>query len=402
MLRNRDIIITGIQSWDISIGSNIKNIAIELSKENRVLFVNPPIDRISKITKRSSLSRITKETLHQINSNLWILQPHHIIESINYIPIVGLFDMMNRSNNIRFAKDIVKALSILGFLDYIHICDSDMFRSFYLKDLLSPSLSVYYSRDNLQAVNYWKRHGKRIEPLLIEKVDLVLTNSLFLSNKAKLYNNNSFFVGQGCDTKAYTPNVYLKIPKDIASIKKPIVGYIGSLNSLRLDIEVLEFIAITKKEWQIVLVGPEDSTFKSSNLHHLSNVHFLGLKNENELPEYLNKFDVAINPQKINEVTIGNYPRKIDEYLAMGKPTVATKTEAMEYFKDYVSLAKDKKDWISMIELEMESTGSLKKLQRIQFASEHTWKNNVNSIGKYIIRKEQGAILAKNLYESAF
>ena len=49
-----------------------------------------------------------------------------------------------------------------------------------------------------------------------------------------------------------------------------------------------------------------------------------------------------LNPQLLNEVTIGNYPRKIDEYLAMGKPTVATKTEGMSVFADYTYLAEDK------------------------------------------------------------
>jgi hypothetical protein len=35
----------------------------------------------------------------------------------------------------------------------------------------------------------------------------------------------------------------------------------------------------------------------------------------------------------LNETTKGNYPRKIDEYLAMGKPVVATKTIAMDILK---------------------------------------------------------------------
>ena len=49
-------------------------------------------------------------------------------------------------------------------------------------------------------------------------------------------------------------------------------------------------------------------------------------KKMEELPSYLYAFDVAINPQKLNEVTIGNYPRKIDEYLAMGKPIVSARS----------------------------------------------------------------------------
>ena len=45
MIKNQDIIITGLQAWDVEIGSNCKSIALEFSKNNRVLYVNSPLDR---------------------------------------------------------------------------------------------------------------------------------------------------------------------------------------------------------------------------------------------------------------------------------------------------------------------------------------------------------------------
>ena len=36
----RDFIITSLQTWDIEIGSTIKNTALEISKQNRVLYIN--------------------------------------------------------------------------------------------------------------------------------------------------------------------------------------------------------------------------------------------------------------------------------------------------------------------------------------------------------------------------
>ena len=37
VFRRRDIVITGLQPWDIQIGSNCKNLAVAFSKHNRVL-----------------------------------------------------------------------------------------------------------------------------------------------------------------------------------------------------------------------------------------------------------------------------------------------------------------------------------------------------------------------------
>jgi hypothetical protein len=46
-----DIVITGQQAWDVEIGSNCKNIALEFSKQHRVLYVNSPLDRIQPVQK---------------------------------------------------------------------------------------------------------------------------------------------------------------------------------------------------------------------------------------------------------------------------------------------------------------------------------------------------------------
>jgi glycosyltransferase involved in cell wall biosynthesis len=98
------------------------------------------------------------------------------------------------------------------------------------------------------------------------------------------------------------------------------------------------------------------------------------------LPGYLKAFNVAINPQKLNEITDGNYPRKIDEYLAMGKPVVATYTQTMEYFRDHVSLASDIDSWIASIEMELDNNSLTKSQHRKSFAAGHTWENNAKNI----------------------
>ena len=54
MITGRDIIVIGIQAWDIEIGSNCKNIAVEMAKNNRVLYVNQPLDRKSQYAEKNT------------------------------------------------------------------------------------------------------------------------------------------------------------------------------------------------------------------------------------------------------------------------------------------------------------------------------------------------------------
>lgn len=391
MLKGKDIIIVGQQPWDIDIGSNCKNIAIELSKYNNVLYVNAPLDRITKIRsrrdpkvkKRIDIIKKKATGLEMIQDNLWVLYPDVLIESINWIRSSSLFSFFNLRNNKRFCKAIIQALDTLQFSNYLLFNDNDIFRSFYLKELLRPELSIYYIRDYMVATPYWKRHGIALEPKLIEKSDLILSNSEFLRQYSEKYNRNSYFVAQGCDFELFK-NTKLTCPDDLKAIQTPIIGYFGALTTLRLDISLVEYIAESFPECSLVLIGPEDTHFEKSSLHHRRNVHLLGKKSPNEIFQYINCFDVCINPQLVNELTMGNYPRKIDEYLAMGKPVVATWTETMQTFKDFVYLAKSHHTFVSMIKNALAEDCVKRQKEREQFAYSHNWENAVNSISENI------------------
>ncbi len=393
VVEKRDIIVTGIQPWDIDIGSNCKNIALEMSKHNRVLYVNPPIDSITmlkkrhdpKVNKRIQIIRGKNSGLEKINENLWTFYPGRAILSINWIKSARVFNLLNRKNNKVFAGEIKKQISAINFRDYILFTDSDMFRSLYMDEFLKPELWIYYIRDNLITQDYFRRHGTRTEAELIAKADFIASNSGYLADYAGKFNARAHMVGQGCDLSIFQDeDDHIEVPEDIKKIPGPVIGYIGFLTSMRLDIEVLEHIASSKPNWQLVLIGPEDETFKKSKLHDFSNVHFFGFRAPDLLPNYLKGFDIALNPQLINDLTIGNYPRKIDEYLAMGKPTVATKTTFMAYFADYTYLASSKEEYVSLIEKALDEHNEEKANRRKEFANQHSWENNVKNIYELI------------------
>ncbi len=393
MIIGRDIVVIGIQPWDIEIGSNCKNIAEEMAKYNRVLYVNSPLDRNTKknkkddpkIQKRLDIIAGKQKSIESVTTNLWNLYPKNMVESINWIPDGVLYDFINKQNNSKFADDIKSAIKQLGFKNIILFNDSSMFLGLYLKELLKPSVYVYYMRDYLTKNPYWRKHGLRLEPILVEKSDVVVNNSTLYAEYGQQFNKHSYMVGQGCDVKLFTDsNNSIKIAEDMLEIPKPVIGYVGFLSSRRLDINLLIHMAKQRPQWSIVLVGPEDDNFKSSELHQLKNVYFLGSRDGNVLPSYIKSFDVAINPQLINDATMGNYPRKIDEYLAMGKPTVGSATKAMEYFKNDTYLATTHDEWVECIDKAIEEDNELLRMNRIACGTSHSWETNVKEIFKYV------------------
>ena len=386
----RDIVVVGQQPWDTEIGSNCKDIALQFSRRHRVLYINAPLDRNTVLRGRKQpavqqrLRVVHGEIpgLEPVADNLWVLTPDCILESINWLPaaLAGLHARLTKLNSQRFAKAIQQGILALNFQDFVLFNDNDIFRSFHLKELLRPELSIYYLRDYVVSVGYWKKHGVRMEPAIIAKSDLCLSNSSYLTNYCLRYNPHSVEVGQGCDEALLEPHLSLTRPAELRSFTGPIIGYVGALVESRLDIGLLRYLAEQRPQWNIVLVGPEDEAFKKSSLHKLPNVHFLGLKPTSQLPTYVQHFDVCLNPQLVNLLTIGNYPRKVDEYLALGKPVVATRTEGMGVFKDHTYLADTKEEHLALIEQALAEDSPARQQQRHDFAATHSWPRNIDRI----------------------
>ncbi|HTL07038.1 MAG TPA: glycosyltransferase [Chitinophagaceae bacterium] len=391
-ISNRDIVMFSFQSWDTEIGSNFKDMALELAKKNRVLFINRALDR-SSLRKNKNDAATTARLLsirkgiheiEQVAPNIWVHNPRVMMESINRIPFAGLHDWLNKHNSKKLTREINKTIATLQFSNVLLMNDNDFIRGFYLKEMIACSDYIFYIRDYMLAVDFFKRHGPRLEKGVMQKADMVVANSEYLANYARQQNPNSFYIGQGCDFSAFLEPGDT-VPEDLATISHPIIGYTGFVSAWRIDIDIIKHIAERFPAYNIVLVGPVDWMFKKDKLAHLKNVHFLGGKPPAVLVHYIRQFDVCINPQIVNDVTRGNYPRKADEYLAMGKPLVATATEGMKMFADHCYLCNTPAEYAEKIEFiinnrQIADNDTIKR-SRQEFALKHTWEESIGMLG---------------------
>ena len=402
-MENKCFVITSLQPWDIEIGSTIKNTALEISKENRVIYVNSPIDfatwikgnkAIQSNKRRMEVIRKKVNPIRKIKDNLWVVDSTFIAYSFNFIKNKQIFDFFNKLNNKKIARTILDATKRLGFEDFIHLIDTDIYRSLYLKEMINPAVSIYYCRDYVIGQPYWIPNGARLEPLIAAKADIVLTNSTQFLQRFKQYNKNSHVIETGVNLELYDAKKTWNVPEDIASIPRPIIGYIGTLLESRIDTQLLIEVANMCPNYSFVFVGPEIEGFEKTPLHSLKNTYFLGAKQVNQLPSYIQSFDVCINPQILNPITDGNYPLKIDEYLAIGKPVVATSTHTMrDIFSAYSFLFTDAKSFVVCIKNALSEVGDEhRKNEKIAFAHTHSWGHSVkkiyNAIDDFISREK--------------
>lgn len=392
-MKGRKIIFIGQQDWDNDVGSNAVNMAMEMSKHNEVVYVNNPLDRITlkkkkddpKVIRKKNIMEGREPDLVKVHDNLSIFYPKTLLESINWLPKGFIYNFLNKINSKRLASEINRIVALKGWKEYDLFNDCLISKTLYFKDLLSYDRYFYYIRDNFKPIPYFQKHAIAEQEQIMSYVDAVFANSAFLADYARQFNGKAFDIGQGCELDLYLKEDIKEAP-EMVDIPRPIIGYTGYLTTMRLDIEIIRYIATTKPQWQVVLVGPEDEGFKNSTLHQLSNVKFLGKRPPETMPNYIKAFDVCINPQLVNELTVGNYPRKVDEYLAMGKPVVATKTDFMAYFADSTYLAKSKEEYVECIEQALAENSATLQEHRRNVAKGHSWEENINTIYNIIAK----------------
>lgn len=375
-----DFIITSLQSWDIEIGSTIKNVALEMSKQHRVFYISTPY------SLKHWFSNSQKRPDKQVNDNLKVVYCNSPALPVNSLPFTWMFDVVNYFNNYIISLTIKRVIKKYNIGKYIHFVDTDLYRSRYLKQLLKPDISIYYRRDYVIGFDYWRKYGPACEQALARQADIVITNSSYFTEELKPYNPNIFTTNTGVKLDLYDASVQHPCPADIEHIASPRIGYTGALIETRLNVELIYSVVKRLPQYNFVFVGPEDEYFAQHPLHDLPNAFFTGHKEVEQLSAYIQHFDVCLNPQKANPITEGNYPLKIDEYLALGKPIVATSTHTMrDVFAGHTHLATDVDSYIKAIEaaLSEKDDENLKK-ERIAFAHTHSWGHCVEDIYKII------------------
>jgi glycosyltransferase involved in cell wall biosynthesis len=188
---------------------------------------------------------------------------------------------------------------------------------------LSPRAIVYDCMDELSAFTGAPAILKAREMELLRRSSLVLTGGQSLYEAKRHQHSNIHPFPSSVDVAHFASARRITTdPEDQAPIPHPRLGFFGVLDE-RLDIELVDAVAATRPEWNIVMLGPVVKIDPIS-LPRRANIHYLGPKPYGDLPDYVAGWDVALLPFARNEATRFISPTKTPEYLAAGKPVVST------------------------------------------------------------------------------
>jgi len=277
---------------------------------------------------------------------------------------------------------------------------------------LDPVLSVYYCIDDFASSSPAAKRITRSEEQLFADADLVFVTSEKLRRRAAQFSRHVMLFPFGVSMRKFervrtAPN---QIPADLAAFPRPIVGYVGGVHRW-IDFELLKETARRMPGTSFVLVGPlqveQDPSIEIPNLH------LLGKRSHDDVPRYIQGFDVGIVPYLKSEYTSNVYPTKLNEYFAMGIPVVSTDLPEIRRFNaqhgSRVSVADGPDGFVAAIGDALRPRSEDERARRIDVARSNSWESRIaemsvlirNALEEKRSRTEPWELTLKRIYRRA-
>lgn len=252
---------------------------------------------------------------------------------------------------------------------------------------LDPQLTIYYCIDDLASSSLAARRIVPSEQRLFKEADLVFVTSEALRKRAAQFRSrvHLFPFGVSFDRFDQVRDGHAPAPADLERLARPIVGYVGGLHQW-VDQELIAAAASRMPDTSFAIIGPIQTDV--STLERCSNVTLFGQRPHADLASYVKSFDVGIVPYRLTDYTANVYPTKLNEYLVMGIPVVATDLAEIRRFNaehgDIVAVAADAGGFVSAVRAALTPSPSQVVERRIAVAHSNSWQSRIAEMKRLI------------------
>lgn len=322
-----------------------------LARNNRVLWVNSIGYRTPGLNKADAgrLFRKLKaslESLRLVERNIFVLNPLAI-------PAYGMSAVrgFNRSWLRLQVRSAMRKMKFSRPINWVFNPAAAI-----LARRLGEETLIYQCVDEYSAFSGVVADAiLELEADLLRKADLAIVSADRLYESKRQHNPRTVIVRHGVDyhhfRRALEPST--QIPAEISSLPRPVIGFFGLIADW-VDVELMAEVARRYPQGSLVVLGKV--TTDVSALKGLANVHLLGRKPYEALPAYCKGFDVALNPFRINELTLSANPLKVREYLAAGLQVVSTNIPEVAVLGN-CRIANNRAEFLSELDSALQSPG---------------------------------------------
>ncbi|MBZ4040821.1 glycosyltransferase [Flavobacterium hibisci] len=296
-----DMIVFCHLKWQV-VYDRPQHIISRMANTMKILFIEEPVNQPENDNSGN---------LMIINENLNVLQPN--VSNIN--EIAAIIPAYVKNNNIA-----------VGWFYSASFCP--------LLETLEFDTIIYDCMDELSSFKEDSSHLIEHEKYLMANADAIFTAGKPLYDSKKQLHHNVHYFPSCADKNHFAQALNnISIPADIGDIKGPIVGYYGTIDE-SVNLSLVHETAKKMPHISFVMIGKVATT----DLPQEANIHYLGMKCYDELPNYLKAIDIAMMPFKLNGGRKYISNTKTLEYMAAGKPIISTKVTDIEHYSSSITL----------------------------------------------------------------
>jgi len=377
-LSDRDIVCVGSADWLTDLPINQHQLMGRLAERNRILFVESLGLRRPQLAGRD-LRRLWRRLRAGLRGPRAV-DGLHVLSPL-VLPFHGS-GAIRALNRVLLRFQVGRAARRLGMDDPIlwaYVPQAEV-----LLDRLEPSLVVYHCVDDLAAQKGVDSSGFRAsEERFARRADLVLASAPALAERMRKLAGQVLYAPNVADTALFSSALRPgRVDPALEATPRPRLVFQGAIVATKLDVGLLADLSRLRPGWSIVLVGPRgagDPGGDLSALERAPNIHLLGLRAADALPEILRGADVGLIPYAINELTGSVFPMKVYEYLAAGLPVVTTPLPALEGV-EAVNVVVDADELVSAVERELAGDSPERRAERSRAAAGHSWEARIEEI----------------------
>ncbi|CAG0941014.1 Putative teichuronic acid biosynthesis glycosyltransferase TuaH [Candidatus Brocadiaceae bacterium] len=387
MLKNENIICVSWLVWD-SIPLVMHQMMTRLARNNRVLFVDPPVAYSNLIIRPSLWKDRLKKTflwlrgVRQVNDNMYVYYPPPLL--LQY----GHYKNADSLNQSFITSAIAKTAKRLGFTNPIVW----IYHPYAInpKGEFDEKLVCYDCNDDVGfffCYHFNKRNRfSDMEERLAKRADVVFATSKYLYRIRKEQNPNTHYLPSGVDSELFqqAQSPACKVAPELEGIPSPIIGFVGGMANSKMNWEWIKTAANSHPWWSFIFVGPYTES-PPTYITQQKNISFIGPKPMEKLPSYIKGFDVCLIPYQGEEFLRACQPTKAFEYLASGKPVVASWIPELDDNRNLIRLSRSASEFIQNIEAALADGKKPSMVQRyVEAAQGHTWEERVEKTSQLI------------------
>lgn len=275
-----------------------------------------------------------------------------------------------RTKRQHFAR-VINDLNIKQYIFWFYTPEAVMLTAGF-----NPLLTVYDCMTEFPSPHHTASDFRDKEIMLLQQADLIFTAGPSLFEAMKHFNPNTYCLSSSVDIDHFFgARYYTADPADQAEIAHPRIGFSGIIDD-RIDLTLLKSIALRRPDWNLILLGPMVG-ISDKDVPKLPNLHFLGAKSYDQLPEYISGWDIAMLPFTHTDHTRYMNPMQTPEFLAAGKPVIAT--PVIDVIRSYgnrklVQIAGTAEEFVRVATLHLTTRDKTEWLQNVaDFLSLNSW-----------------------------